>query len=463
MSDYLAASTLTEHDGSTTLALATALGATPDGLVRNPTFFRGFPARPDVLAAGLLAVADVAGTRYADFGLAQRLANLDPVVTAGGDTLRFESFSACNGVHARLDLLAEGLGAGTIGFGTTNVDINPPLRTALARTSRNEALHLAVGHDGLTASTPDASHVERKVALPDRWVRGFAEVPTISAAMTHRGSVVGPAISRLLGALPRVAPPGPFLHVVPAPGGWRLATHRSERSIPLPGATRLRGAERVVRHARRLDVHASPNGSTAWVFELPGSRLTLVLSPEPYRAFSGEGSLLTWLNDPSAETCGLRLLPLLGWEHTIDAGRLAADSGLSAARVTTGLAWLAASGRLGYDLTARAWFHRELPVDVAKVLRRNPRLLSARRLVEHDKVSQLEPGTWLVAGSGSAGYRVRAVRPARPSGDTLGPRARGLVCECPWEQKHHGTRGPCKHELAVALSLRGEESQASRS
>jgi hypothetical protein len=456
--DYMTASTLTEHEGTSALALATALGVTPDGLVDNPTFFSGFPDRPDVLAAGLLAVADVAGTRYADFGLAQRVANLDPVVTAAGDILRFESFSVCNGVHARLDVLAEGLGASTVGFGTTNVDINPPLRAALARTSRTDTLHLAVGHDGLTASTPAASHVERKVSLPDRWVRGFAEVPTISASMSHCGTIVGPAVSKLLGALPRVAPPGPFLHLVPAPGSWRIATHRSQRSIPLPGATRLRGSERVTRHAQRLDVYASPTGTTAWVFELPSSRLTLVLSPEPYRAFSGEGGLLMWLNDPAAETYGLTLLPLLGWEPTIDPDRLANTSGLSTSKVTTGLAWLAASGRLGYDLTARAWFHRELPVDVAKVLRRNPRLLSAQRLLEQDKVSQVEPGTWLVAGRGKATYQVRTDKPAGTSSDTLEFSRPKLVCQCPWAEKHHGTRGPCKHVLAVALSLRGESS-----
>ncbi|WP_141014320.1 SWIM zinc finger family protein [Nocardioides sambongensis] len=452
---YTTASTLREHAGTSRLALATALGVTPDGVVNNPMFFSGFPDRPDVLAAGLLAVADVAGSRYADVGLSQRVASLDPVVTAGGDILRFESFSTCNGVHARLDVLAEGLATSTVGFGTTNVDINPPLRAALARTSRTEALHLSVGHGGLTASTPGASHVERKVSLPDRWVRGLAEVPTISASMSHRGTVRGPAIRKLLGALPRVAPPGPFLHLVPAPGSWRIATHGSERSIPLPGATRLRGSERVTRYARQLDVYSSPTGTTAWVFELPSSRLTLVLSPEPYRAFSGEGGLLMWLKDPSAETCGLELLPHLGWGHIIDPGRLADVSGMSPSEVTTSLAWLAASGRLGYDLSANAWFHRALPVDVAAVLRRNPRLLSAQRLLEQDKVSQIEPGTWLVARSSNATYQVRADRAAGKPSEALEFSRPTLVCRCPWEEKHHGTRGPCKHVLAVAMSLRG--------
>ncbi len=136
MTGYLAESRLTGAADGQQLDLATALALTPDGPVANPVFFSGFLARPDVAAAGLLAVADVASHRYADAGLAKRLANLDPVVTAGGDRLRFESFSACNGVHARLDLLGEALGSAEVGFGTTNVDVNLPLRTALARVNR---------------------------------------------------------------------------------------------------------------------------------------------------------------------------------------------------------------------------------------------------------------------------------------------------------------------------------------
>ena len=456
--DYKAASTLTEHEGTSTLALATALGVTPDGLVENPTFFSGFPDRPDVLAAGLLAVADVAGTRYADFGLAQRVANLDPVVTAGGDILRFESFSACNGVHARLDVLAEGLGASTVGFGTTNVDINPPLRAALARTSRTETLHLTVGHEGLTASTPAASQSNARSPCPTvgseasprsppstppcRTAAPSSDPPSAScSAPSHASRHRAPSFTSCLR---------------PAPGASPPTAPNAPSPYPAPPGSEAPNASRGTHDGSTST--SPPTGSTAWVFELPGSRLTLVLSPEPYRAFSGEGGLLMWLNDPSAETYGLALLPLLGWEPTIDPDRLANTSGLSTSKVTTGLAWLAASGRLGYDLTARAWFHRELPVDVAKVLRRNPRLLSAQRLLEQDKVSQVEPGTWLVAGSGKATYQIHADKPAGTSSDTLEFNRPKLVCQCPWEEKHHGTRGPCKHVLAVALSLRGESS-----
>lgn len=443
MNGYQATSELTrtKTEGQR-LDLATALAVTPSGLVDNPTFFTGFVDRPDVTASGLLAVADVAASRYADAGLAQRLANLDPVVTAGGDRLRFESFSACNGVHARFDLLREGLGSSEVGFGTTNIDINQPLRTALARVDRSEPLHLSVGRDELRASSPTGTHVERKVDLPDRWVRGLAEVPTLLAGMLPAGELRGPSIGRFLASLPRVAPPGPHLHVIPATSGWRTSTRALPGSIPLPGASRLRGCDRVVRHASRMTVYVSENGTTAWLFDVSGGRLTLVVSPDPFRGFSGEGTLLTLLTRPDAEERGRVLLEELGWTALVDPGHLSARTGLDDGQVAAGLAWLAASGRLGYDLAEHAWFHRELPIDSEKVLRRNPRLAAARALAADGGVEAV-PGRaqWRVLGGHGQTYDVT-------------PNNLRLRCSCTWEVEHAGGRGPCKHVLAVVITLR---------
>jgi hypothetical protein len=58
---------------------------------------------------------------------------LDPILTSGGDRLRLESFSSCCGVYARADLLPEDLREVSVGTGTTNVDLNPSIRDALAR------------------------------------------------------------------------------------------------------------------------------------------------------------------------------------------------------------------------------------------------------------------------------------------------------------------------------------------
>ena len=56
----------------------------------------------------------------------------DPVVTSEAANLRFESFSACCVVYARLDVLSDGLDGAPAASGTTNVDFNPPMREALA-------------------------------------------------------------------------------------------------------------------------------------------------------------------------------------------------------------------------------------------------------------------------------------------------------------------------------------------
>lgn len=443
----MSTSQLTQDSDWSRLGLVTGAAMTPQGLIPGlepgTTFFSGFVTRPEILAAGLLAVADIAGSRYADLGVAARIKAADPVVTASGDRLRFESFSLCNGVHARFDLLPEGLGSSEVGFGTTNVDVNQPLRTALARVNRDELLHLAVGPDELRASSLAETYAEPKVALPDRWVRGLAETARLLHEMTLVATSTGVQARRFFGGLPRVAAPGPELHVLPLPSGWRTTRRPTPASIPIFGATRLRGADRVLRYAIRLAVYRHPGGSTAWVLDLPGARLTLAFSPGLYRGFSGEGTLLALLADPEAETSGHQLHGHLGWSATIDPGHLARVTGLDAYAVEAGLNWLSASGKVGYDLDAAAWFHRELPVDSDAVIRRNPRLTSAQRLVEAGGLRPLATGSWQVDGTREATYKVTTA--ASPS---------GLRCSCLWETEHAGTRGPCKHILAVLISLR---------
>ena len=440
MSSYATASRLIDRPDGHILDLATGLGRTPTGLVDHPDFFDGLLAHPDVAAAALLTIADVAANRYADLGQAARLASLDPVVTAGGDRLRFEAFSACNGVYARFDLLPDGIDAGRVGAGTTNVDINQPLRFALAGIGRSELLHLGVGAEGLRVSTPDQHHEEREVDLPDRWVRGMAETALLLRDVTPVASLRSPAIGQMLAELPPGPGPGPTLYLRPTPRGLRPSPIDGPGTVRLAGTTRLGAASRIVRFASRLDVFTGPHGSSAWTFSVPGGRVMLFLTSSPWRGFSGEGALLGLLTSGRSQELGQRILEQLAWEPFIDTDALVAATGSEPGAIETGLAWLAASGRIGFDLAERSWFHRELPLDTEEaLLRRNPRLRGARRLVEADAVSGDTP-TWQVRGD-QATYEV-----------ILADRHH---CTCPWEQEHAGTRGPCKHILAVLVATNG--------
>ena len=439
-SAYLTESRLDSSGGRDELGLATALGRTPAGDVWNPQFFTGFLARPDVAAAALLTVADVAGTRYVDLRAEASLRrSMDPVVTAGGDRLRFESFSLDNGVYARFDLHPDGIDSGDVRFGTTNVDVNQPLRTALASVGRADLLHLSVGSDELRVSTPDKSHLERQVPLPERWVRGFAETPLLAQASTPVLELSGPAVLAFLSGLPKASLPGPDLWLTPTPGGMRALPRELPGSVPLPGALRLRAAQRIARFATRLTVSRSENGTTAWRFDLHGGSLTLMLTAGAWRGFSGEGSLLMQLAHPEAETAGRILTDHLAWQPLVDPDALVDATGLDRPTVDAGLAWLSATGRLGYDLAESQWFHRELPIDPDAALRNSPRLRSAHRLVDTDALRRVSENAWTVRGTKATSYDVRH-------------EGERWACTCAWDQEHHGMRGPCKHVLAALLS-----------
>ena len=134
-----------------------ALGLqTSGGRAPNPRFFTGFLGDSQQAATALLAIAKIAGTRYFQ-PTNERLR--DPVVTCDGDRLRFESFSGCCGVYARLDVLGDALDGEVHDRGTTNVDVNEPLRRALARVTKGDPLHLTVGPDQVEVGTLDGAAV----------------------------------------------------------------------------------------------------------------------------------------------------------------------------------------------------------------------------------------------------------------------------------------------------------------
>ena len=439
---YARPSSLESTASGRLLGLETAGGLTPHGAEAHPRFFAGFLAAPQIAARGLLAVADVAAARYHQ---RTRPGSLDPVVTGNGDRLRFESFSGCGGVYARLDVLDGGLGGAETGHGTTNVDVNDPLREALSRMSGTDPMYLRVGPEEMAVTTLGGSVVEKKVPLPDRWLRGFAEAQVASARFDLRAELTGAEAVRFLRGLPRSQSRGRApLWVVQAGRTLRPTTRPGPGAVCLPGPDRLMALERVLRFATGLRVYGPvPDGlasASAWEMTLPGMRLTLTLSPDPSRGFSGEGGVLEALATDDAAADAELIAVLLAWEPRIDPADLAEQSGLTADRVRAALTRLGTAGRVGYDVADAAYFHRELPYDADRAERHNPRLVAARRLVAEDAVSVDGDGVTVV--SGERRYRVRESDGA-------------LSCTCTWWAEHRGRRGPCKHALAVRMVRRG--------
>jgi hypothetical protein len=438
---YLAPSTVRETDGRAEVSLATS-----GGREDNPYFFTGFLGAPRQTAQALLVVAEVARTRYYEPPnmVAARIAAADPVVTSNLDRLRFESFSACAGVYARLDLEPGVLDGRPREWGTTNVDFNPPMRAALARIHDDEAMLMHVGHDEVRVETLGGSAVERKVPLPERWLKGFAEVQVASAHMVLRHELPAVEARRFLQSLPRTKSRS-VAWATPAGGGLRLSSRRDDAAVCLAGPERLRLLEKLLPFTRVLRVYGpAPTRDRAaepgaWELELDGARLVFGLSPELFRGFSGEGGVLADLAGAD-ETVVEEVAETLHGEPAIDVDEVSRVSGIERSGVQTALGALGAAGRVGYDLAQSAYFHRELPYDRGALEKMHPRLLGARELFEQGAV-RLDNDVSATVRSGDAEYVVRVEQ--------------GFArCTCAWFAKHRGERGPCKHVLAVEHARR---------
>ena len=414
-----------------TLGLAPAL--TPAGVVDDPSFFHGFAAHPLVLARGLLTLADITATRYFQFTPSSLR---DPVLTAHGDRLRAECFSACNSVYARLDLLPDGIDAGEVAHGTTNVDIGPATRAALTQVGRDRLLHLDVGRTGLTVSSPEVTVAERPVEMPGRWVRALGNVAELHHGLAPAFTVGAAHAKAFVASLPAATSGTRPGWLTADRTGVRLAARPTEGGVLVAGLNRLSAAKRLLPHVLGLTVHGGAEaGPVAVELALPGARLVLGLTDNAWRGHSGEGSLLTALAGATVAEDADLVSALLAFEPVLDLPRLVRGSGLDDTRVRAAIAVLAADGRVGWDVHDGTWFHRELPHDPARVEKDNPRLVGARRLVTDGAVSPVPDGWAVRSRTGGPDHRVTA----------------GGRCTCTWFLTHGTGRGPCAHVLAVQI------------
>jgi predicted nucleic acid-binding Zn finger protein len=215
---------------------------------------------------------------------------------------------------------------------------------------------------------------------------------------------------------------------------------------------RLRVLEDLARHARRLEIFAEQASQTStWVLHLDDARFHLVLSPEVWRGFPGEGQALHGWAKNRWQSVLPRVQAELSWQAKLDVAAIAKKLNAPKACIQTALQALGSRGLCGFDLTEGGYFHRVLPFDLAKVESLQPRLRAARKLLDRKgvKIEQQhgEKIEALVAGSGVE--------------HTVRLNGHDSRCTCPWFAKHRALRGPCKHILAVQIALEDDDKHES--
>jgi hypothetical protein len=438
------------RDEKTGVPVGQDLGVGRLGVAEHPYFFQGVLLRPKQVADLLRGLMEVVHSRFhIPAAMLRRILTLaDPVVTSSEGGLRFEGFSACCGVYARLDLLPSATRGEVLERGTTNVDFNAPMLAALTQLRDGDHAELFVGADEVRLEHGEQSIVERKVRLPLRWIKGFVEVQAFLSRMELVHEVSAAEANRFLRSMPRMSTRRNAVWIVPNRTGLRISQQKSPDGVSVAALERLRALEPLVHYAQRLRIYRdSKTGANAWELVHEDFRFHLALSPEVWRGFSGEGQVLEALSSSDWHDLLGRVRAQLKWNAVIEIDELVSKTGADTATVTQALAALGSRGLVGYDVAERAYFHRELPFDLTQVEKLQPRLLNARKLIDAGRVrvgNRSQDEVEVLVRGNEVEHRVRIT-------------AEDAKCTCPWYAKHRGERGPCKHVLAAQMVLEIEE------
>ena len=430
-------------------AAPSALGSAAEGLFLSkfneartapaPCFFWGRLVDPYPLARCLITLSRTVQSSF-NLNPLQLALLKDPIVTAGDGQIRFEGFSDCAGVYARVDLREEGQDGEFLESGTTNVDFNSPLVTELARLTPKDELVLSVGAKEVGFHKDGESFIERKVPLPTKWIKGLTTVQQYFADSAPVYTLSRVQALQLFRAIPAGRVKADY-YLTKRGSRFALSPVKSTNGVRIGGVHRLKLLQPLLPLVNGIDVYAHERG-LASTFVLRFDRLDFVfsLSRHAARGFSGEGAALEQLLDDLPADLIDAFDQYAHTNQTFQPLAVAAEHDLDIDRVTGLAAQLAAMGLLGYDVVRHVYFHRRLPFKLSRILSLNPRLKGAEKLLADGNVSlQRRDGAIVeatVAGTGVADHYVHLD-------------ASGARCTCLWYSRHRGERGVCKHILAT--------------
>ncbi|MFN6378890.1 MAG: SWIM zinc finger family protein [Flavobacteriales bacterium] len=365
----------------------------------------------------------------------------DPIITAGTSRMRFEAFSSDNGVYARLDMNPEAIDGEFIASGTTNVDFNEPMLNAINAIQKNEKVVLSVGQTNMQVITEKSKQIERKVSLPERWIKGLSSVQLYLADMDLRFELNKIQILQLFQTLPKGAVKDD-LHIIYRAGKYVFNSVPSKEGVRINGIQRIRLLESVIAFSEKLYIYSSiDQSSAAFVCEFGSMQLLLAFSPEVNRGFSGEGKALENLIQDIPLQYVYGLGSILKTNETFNPSLLSIENDISFGVMDHLTSSLSSMGLLGYDLLAQEHFYRRLPFKMERILSLNPRLKNAKKIIENSKVEIIEKRRNYVEAKvrGTDVWHKVIIDNEKP------------WCTCRWWSEYEGSRGICKHILAVKI------------
>lgn len=414
---------------------------------------------------------------------------LDPIVSVHPDELSFEVFSKDEGGYAKLGVswsAIEGDASARV-HGTTNVDYSAALFAGVSRMRSYRATTIAVGSDAVSVGTAGAAEViEKKVTIPDAWIRGLLQVQS-AGALPRRVVKIAPIdlynVLRYLrlhadrkkggrglrfelvpGERPRIVLE-PWEEVIATTGS--VYTGRAPEVVRVWGRRRLMLLRRLLPIATEVEVHLLGSGLPSFYVVRAGA-ITFTLGISGFTSANWAASAAFDLLLPRGSEAGERALAkvteVLGKRFVGKASEVAAETKLASAEVLEALQMGCLRGVFTYDVAAEAYRFRPLtdePLDASRYAYRNDRDRRAHDLIAHGAVAiEKENRIWgegtELVGKVAVAAEKREYRPELLL-DASDGRVRKAACTCAFFRKHDIKEGPCEHLIALRLFAAHEE------
>ena len=397
---------------------------------------------------------------------------LDPIVSVQPDATFFEAFSLDESTYARVSLPHTATRSKQEPvLGTTNIDFGVGLERELARTRSYRPLQLSVGADAVSLDTGVSSTVEKKIDLPESWVRGLVEVQAAlslaSVALRLRASAFADVLARLDAQREREGPralvfelePGRAARVVVQPWGDEYVVgsepfNGSEpRSIKVWGRRCLRVLRELLPLATELTVRLVDSGMPSfWSIELEGINLTIGISGWTAQDWAGRARFSAFTpaaaNDDEAIE---QTADLLKRKHCLSVSELAQAINKSPGEARGVLQRLCLAGSAMFDPQRQVYRFRALFPNL-QLDEKQSAGLEERKGVDLFRSNAVELQSDTITSEG---------RQLEASVSGCSPMLRRDVdgrinyaqCDCSHFKHNKLRQGPCRH--IVALSLAG--------
>ena len=401
---------------------------------------------------------------------------LDPVISVHPDAVIFEAFSLDESSYGRVSVPSNLLETfGEVDFGTTNIDFSQALADEIYRVRSYRPAWLKVAYDKVELSTSAGSNVEKKIDLPESWVRGFLQVQSASTLdgidLTLHAQTLATVLAELERKREKESPrsirfilkKGENIKLLIDP--WQIEVTdphiyqgETEGEIRIWGRRRLFVLKELLPYSEKVQIKLLGTGMPSyWTVESEGHRFDLGLSG--------------WTDNDWAKKGNFDLLASTGNQKNVDIQKVekiliknlstnpqevAQLLGIERAGATSALQELAKNGQAMYDHLTGNYRWRQLLKQDIKITEtdEDERLKYAVSLVKEQKVEILstqdvEEGKlkeYVLGVQGKNFYKPQVQL-------DLDGRVKHATCGCSFFRRNKLRQGPCAHIMAGVIQI----------